>query len=127
MSKNRKENLLLGVYKYLKSKDFENFLSVVEELKTPEKVVEEQTGDVYIPDLTATHNGALCLFDLLTEKLSEGKQDMFIQRWDVLNKHAQSIDGKYYIIISVDQFDQLMTLINKHNLENIGILQFGSN
>jgi hypothetical protein len=122
-----KERLLSGVYKYLKSKDFKDFSSILKELDPPKKIVEKQNDEVFTPDLTATHKGTLCLFDLVLDKLSGENQNKLIKRWEVINNHAQSTNSKYYIIINVDQFDLLMALINKHNLENIGILQFESN
>jgi hypothetical protein len=122
-----KERLLLGVYKHLSSKDFTNFNAKIEKFTPPKKIVEEQSNEAYIPDLTATHSGTSCLFDLVLDKFTEENEGDIVKRWSTIYKHAQSIDGKYYLVINVDQFDDLMVMINKYNLENIGILQFESN
>ncbi|MEE4256454.1 MAG: hypothetical protein V2I47_05415 [Bacteroidales bacterium] len=127
MEHKNKERLLLGVYKYLDNKGFENFLAQVKELQTPKSIAEKQSGASYIPDLTATKDGTLCIFELVSGEANQEKTEQWIKRWRALNQHASSQEGKFYLIVHVDQFEEIIAIINKHNLERIGIMQFESN
>jgi len=127
MEHKNKENLLLGVYKYLNNKGFENFLAQVRELQTPKSIVEKQSGISYIPDLTATKDGIFCIFELVSGESNKKTSEEWIRKWKVLNEHATAQEGKFHLVVHVDQFEEIIAIINKHNLENIGIIQFESN
>ncbi|NQT78049.1 MAG: hypothetical protein HQ565_10065 [Bacteroidetes bacterium] len=124
MNKNRSQQLLLEVYKYLKQRDFENFQVDLPNLERPKKIVEERTNKIYQPDMTATHNGSLCIFELISYEIPKEEKDSCLKKWRVLSRYAASKEGKLYLIVPVEQFEQINSLINTHNLENIGILQF---
>jgi hypothetical protein len=127
MEHKNKESLLLGVYKYLNDKGFENFLAQVNELENPESVVEKQSDASYTPDLTATKDDTFCIFELVSGEADQETTEQWVKKWRALNKHATAQDGKFYLIVHVDQFEEIIAIIKKHNLENIGIMQFESN
>lgn len=127
MQHKNKERLLLGVYKYLNDKGFENFLAQVKELQTPESIAEKQSGASYIPDLTATKDGTLCVFELVSDDANRETSEQLVKKWKTLNQYASAREGKFYLIVHVDQFEEIIAIIKKHNLENIGIMQFESN
>lgn len=127
MEPKNKESLLLGVYKYLNNKGFENFLAQVKELQTPKSIAEKQSDATYIPDLTATKDGTFCIFELVLGEADQETTEQWVKKWKALNQHAFSQEGKFYLIVHVDQFEEIIAIINKHNLENIGIMQFESN
>lgn len=127
MQHQNKERLLLGLYKYLNDKGFENFLAQVKELQTPKSIAEKQSSTSYIPDLTATKDGMFCIFELVSGDTSPETLEQWVKKWKTLNQYSSAQKGKLYLIVHVDQFDEIIATINKHNLENIGIMQFESN
>lgn len=123
MNSREKENILKEVYKYLKNNGYRNFKSNLLKFDEPNKFVEKQTGDVFEPDLIATYNSGLYLFEVETVESIKERRENFISKCRTFLHYAHSKNGKLTLIIPEQQSDQVISELNKVNLENIGILQ----
>lgn len=118
-----KKSILIEVYKYLKKRDYGNFMASIEKMKSPKKIVEKQTGNIFQPDMTATHNGFFNIFEIEMGENIKPNNENFIKKCKVFERYAASKEGKLYLIVPIQKFDMIITEINKNNLENVGILQ----
>lgn len=121
-----KKGILKAVLDYLEKKGFTGFRADLDTMDKPKKIVEKQSGEVYQPDLTAEHKDSSYIFEIEMGEDLEKKKDKFIRKCNVLQQHAASKKGKLYLIVPIQQFEQVLAEVNKNNLENIGILQINA-
>jgi uncharacterized protein (UPF0297 family) len=122
-----KESLLKTVYKYLKDRGYENVKADLLDTETPRMIVENISGDQFKPDITATHNENSYIFELEMGNSFDNNKENFIKKCNVFQQYASEHNGKLYLIVPIEYFDTIMTEVNKHYLENIGILHFNNN
>lgn len=123
MDKKLKKSVLEEVYNYLKGKGYKDFKAKLLSIENPIKIVEKQSGNTYEPDMTATLDNSSYIFEIeMGENISIDKEK-FIKKCKAFQNYAETKNGKLSLIIPIEQFDKIMTEINKNNLENIGILQ----
>jgi hypothetical protein len=123
MDKKLKTGILHAVSEYLTKKGFTDFRADMDTMTQPKKIVEKKSGEIYQPDMTASHEKSSYIFEIEMGDSIETNKDRFLQKCFVLQQHAASKNGKLYLIVPVQQFETVLTEINKNNLENIGILQ----
>jgi hypothetical protein len=123
MDEKLKRGILHAIQSYLKNKGFEEFKADLEEFDKPKKIVEKQSGEIFQPDLTATHKSAPYLFNIEMGDKLEQRRDEFVRMCNVLQEFATSRDGKLYLIVPIQSSDKVIAEINRNNLEDIGILQ----
>lgn len=123
MNKQLKKNILNEVYNHLKDRGYKNLKSDFLETESPNKVVEKQSGQALKPDLTATYKSSAYIFKIETAENIEFSKESFIDRCNAFLRYANSKNGKFKLIVPVQQFDQVFSEVNKNNLENVGILQ----
>ena len=123
MDKILRTGILQSVSNYLNKKGFSNFRSRLTNMDNPKKIVEKQSGEIYQPDMTANYKESLYVFEIETGESIESDKENFIRKCDVLQQHAVAKKGKLYLIVPVQNSDQVLSELNKNNLENIGILK----
>jgi len=126
MDMEQKKSILVAVRKYLEENGYNHFKAYLKGLDNPGNVVENQTGEVYTPDLTARHKGTFHIYKIETGDNIETNKDKFIQKCKSLQQYAHSKKGQLHLIVPILQFDKVLTEINKNNLENVGIMQIDS-
>jgi len=73
--------------------------------------------------MTATRNGSLYIFEIeMGEELKKTKEK-FVKKCRMFLQYATDKNGKFYLVVPVEQFDPVMSIINSNNLEDIGILR----
>jgi hypothetical protein len=117
---------LVAVRKYLEEKGYSHFKAYLKGLDNPKKIVEDITGEVFNPDLTAHYKGSLHVYKIETGDNIETNKDKFIRKCKSLQQYANEKKGQLHLIVPILQFDKVLTEINKNNLENVGILQIDS-
>jgi len=123
MDQRVKQKILEKVYNYLNEKDYSDFRADIKNFDKPKKIVEKRTGEIFQPDMTAIYEKSAFVFEVEMGDNLESKREKFIRKCKVLQQYAASKKGKLYLIIPIQQLDRIITVINKNNLENIGILQ----
>jgi len=123
MDQKLKRKILEKVHTYLNDKDYSNFRADLKNLEKPKKIVEKRTGEIYQPDMTANYKKSSYVFELEMGENLESHKEKFIRKCKILQQYASSKKGKLYLIIPIQQLDRVITMINRNNLENIGILQ----
>jgi hypothetical protein len=123
MDKKIKTSILQAVSEYLVKKGFTDFRADMDTMAQTKKIVEKKSGKIYQPDMTASHEESSYIFEIEMGDNIKSNKDKFIQKCFVLQQHAASKSGKLYLIVPIQQFEAVLTEINKNNLENIGILQ----
>lgn len=126
MDPRMKKGILDAVINYLKKKGFQDFRTDSDETEKPKKIVEKHSGEIYQPDMTASHKDSSYIFEVEMGESIEKEKDKFIRKCDVFQQHAATKKGKLYLIVPIEQFENVLTTINKNNLENIGILQINT-
>jgi hypothetical protein len=110
----------------LKKKGFHDFRADLDNMEQPKKIVEKKTGEIYQPDMTASHKESSYIFEVEMGESLEKEKDKFIRKCDVFQQQAATKKGKLYLIVPIEQFENVLTTINKNNLENVGILQINT-
>lgn len=123
MQRKEKENILREVYKYLKIKGYKEFKSSFLELEQPNTFVEKQTGNNFEPDLVATYRSGSYIFVVETVESIIKRRENFILKCKTFLQYVSSKNGKFTLIVPEQQFDQVLTEMNKSNLENVGLMQ----
>jgi hypothetical protein len=126
MDPNLRKGILNAVAQYLSKKGFTGFRADLEEMESPKKIVEKRTGKIYQPDLTADHKDSSYIFEIEMGESIEKSKDQFVKKCDVFQQHAATKKGKLYLIVPIEHFEKVLTVINKNNLENVGILQINT-
>jgi len=126
MDRERKKDILKSVKNYLINEGFEEVMTDLEDSKKPKKIVEERTGRIYEPDMVATAEGSSFIFHIVRSQNIMEETDKFIRECNIFERHATAKKGKLYLIVPVQYFEDTIGLINKNNLENVGILQVSS-
>lgn len=121
-----KKGILNAVTEYLAKKGFTGFRSGLDSMEPPKKIVEKRTGKIYQPDMTADHKDSSYIFEIEMGESVEKSNEHFIKKCDVFQQQAASKKGKLYLIVPIEQFEKVLTVINKNNLENVGILQINT-
>jgi hypothetical protein len=121
-----KRGILEAVTNYLKKKGFHDFRADLDNMEQPKKIVEKKTGEIYQPDMTASHKESSYIFEVEMGESLEKEKDKFIRKCDVFQQQAATKKGKLYLIVPIEQFENVLTTINKNNLENVGILQINT-
>jgi hypothetical protein len=122
----QKKSVLVAVRKYLEEKGYNHIKAYLKGLDGPRKIVEDNTGEVFKPDLTAQYKGTFHVYKIESGDDIETNLDKFIRKCRSLQQYAISKKGQLHLIVPILQFDKVLTEINKHNLENVGILQIDS-
>ena len=107
MNKQLKKNILNEVYNHLKDRGYKNFKSNFLETESPNKVVEKQSGQALEPDLTATYKSSAYIFKIETAENIELSKESFIDRCNAFQRYANSKNGKFKLIVPVQQFDSI--------------------
>ena len=123
MDNKLKKSVLQEVYNYLKEKGYKDFKAKLLSIENPIKIVEKQSGNTYEPDMTATLDNSSYIFEIEMGENIKIDKEKFIKKCKAFQNYAETKNGKFSLIIPIEQFDKIMTEINKNNLENIGILQ----
>lgn len=123
MDKKMKKKVLEVVYNYLKERGYENFKADLLDTDNPKKIVEKGAGNIFKPDMTATHNENDYIFELEMGNSFDNDKERFIKKCKAFQQYAAEHNGKLYLIVPIEHFDAILTNVNKYNLENIGILQ----
>lgn len=126
MDMEQKKSVLVAVRKYLEEKGYNHFKAYLKGLDDPKKIVEDITGEVFKPDLTAHYKGTLHVYKIETGDNIETNKEKFIRKCKSLQQYANEKKGQLHLIVPILQFDKVLTEINKNNLENVGILQIDS-
>ncbi|HSG68409.1 MAG TPA: hypothetical protein VK994_06870 [Bacteroidales bacterium] len=126
MTIEHKKDILRSVREYLTNEGFEEIMTDLDDSKKPKKIVEEQTGNIYQPDLVALDDGSSHIFQIVHPDNLIGKSDRFIRECSIFERHAAAKNGKLYLIVPIQYFEKTIGLINNNNLENIGILQISN-
>ncbi len=77
--------------------------------------------------MTATHNENAYIFELEVGNSIDNNKERFIKKCSVFQQYATEHNGKLYLIVPIEHFDKIMTVVNNHFLENIGIIHFHNN
>ena len=123
MDLTEKEFIVKEVYKYLKNKGYKNIKSTYFGLEKPNKFVEKQSEIVFEPDLIATYNSGSYLFEVETIENIKKRREKFVAKCNLFLQYAHLHKGKLILVVPEQQFEQVISEINKCNLENVGILQ----
>ena len=126
MDNNYKKRILNSVSRYLKEKDFVRIKAKLPGMESPEMITEEKSGITYQPDLTATYNDGLHIFELETGESLKSRKSSFIKKCKNFENIVASEGGKVHLVIPIERFDLIKTFLNTHNLENISVLQYQS-
>lgn len=121
MSVRLKSTILEAMHEYLKNKGFSGFRSKIEAMEDPEQIKNRENGNSFVPDMTAQKDGINYIFEVeLGDKLSNQE---FLEKCKALHLEAKKKTGKLYLVVPVEKMDKTLQIINKNNLENVGILQ----
>jgi hypothetical protein len=126
MTSEVRRDILRSVHNYLKDEGFYDFRSNLEETENPKRIVEERTGHIFQPDMVASYNDAPYIFEIAEAEYIDFNNESTIKKWSAFEKHAASKNGKLYLIVPVQHFDKLIRLVNRNNLERVGILQIST-
>lgn len=126
MHTKQKKDILKSVRNYLLDEGFDEIRVNPEDAIKPKKIVEERSGAIYQPDMVASDAGSSHIFQVVKPDNIESYTDEFIKKCNIFERHAASKNGKLYLIVPMQYFDKTIRLINKNNLENIGIVQIGN-
>lgn len=126
MTSEVRKDILRSVHNYLKNEGFKDFRSELEDTQNPKKIVEERTGHIFQPDMVATQDEIPYIFEIAEAENIGLKDDSTVKKWSLFEKHAASKNGKLYLIVPVQHFDRLIRLINRNNLEKVGIIQISA-
>jgi hypothetical protein len=126
MTSDVRKDILRSVHNYLKKEGFKDFRSELEDTNNPKKIVEERTGHIFQPDMVATQDEIQYIFEIAEAEHIDLMHHKTIKKWCLFEKHAASKNGKLYLIVPVQHFDKLIRLINRNNLEKVGILQISA-
>jgi hypothetical protein len=118
-----RRGILESVSNYLKNKGFSDFRADLEDFDQPKKIVEKRSGEIYQPDMTAFFGKECYYFEIEMGEEIDSSRDDFVRKCSILQQHAASKDGKLYLIVPEDNFEKVLQVINRNNLENVGILQ----
>mgnify|MGYP006995645683 CR=1 FL=1 len=117
------KSILNELYRYLKPVGYENFKANTQNFEHTNKIVEEQTGTTFQPDMTATRNGSLAIFEIeMGEELKKTKEK-FLNKCSMFLQYDVDKNGNFFLVVPIEQFDPVMSIINSNNLEDIGILR----
>jgi hypothetical protein len=106
---------------YLSDKGFSDFHSHLDEMKDPVKVVQDSSGKIFTPDLTARNKVGKYYFE--TELGVPENKEHFVEKCRVFETAALKNNGKLYLIVPIENFDSILQIVNNNKLENIGIIK----
>lgn len=123
MSKKSKKIILKKFNTDLKRRGYTEIQSVLHKRNTPEKIVEERTGEICQPDIVAHHNGSVLVYKIGVADEIEKNTDRFIRTCKAIQQYVRKRKGRFSLIVPTQKFDTCLSLLNKNNLEKIGLLQ----
>jgi hypothetical protein len=121
MNVDLKGNVIRVICDYLAEKGFDDFHSHLDEMKDPAKIVQDSTGKIFTPDLTARNEDGKYIFE--TELDIPENKEHFIQKCRIFEAAALKNNGKLYLIVPIENFDSILQMVNLNKLENIGIIK----
>ena len=121
MSVDLKGNVIRVICDYLSNKGFSDFHSQLDEMKDPVKIVQDTSGKIFTPDLTARNKDGKYFFE--TELEVPVNKDQFVEKCKVFETAALKNNGKLYLIVPIKNFDSILQIVNNNKLENIGIIK----
>ena len=122
----KKELILDAVRKYLKEMKYDHFKTYPLGKDKPLNIIEDSNSKEFEPDLTAEYKDSVHIYKIEDGENIERDKDKFIRKCKALQRYAISKKGQLHLIVPIQHFEKVLTEINKHNLENIGILQVDS-
>ncbi len=126
MNRDYRKDVLESVKDYLINEGFEEVMTDLEDSRKPKKIVEERTGQIFEPDMVASNKDSSFIFHIVKPDHLSKTTDEFIRECSIFEQHASAKNGKLYLIVPTQYFERTIGLINKNNLENVGILQISN-
>jgi Holliday junction resolvase len=119
-----KQSILEALIDYLNKKGYKEFRSGLKGMDKPVKV-KSSDGKTYSPDLVAIHKDSKYFFEI--EIADEIDKEKFIEKCNTFARVAKEFDGKFNLVVPLENYDKVLQIINNNKLENIEIVQIKMN
>lgn len=125
MADTLKTSILEAMHQYLQRKGYSDFYSTIDSMDNPKIKVSYNEDQFILPDMTARKDGKEYIFEVeLGNRIASGD---FLTKCRAIYKAANKRGARLYLVVPVETFDKTLQIINRNNLENIGILQINMN
>ena len=108
------EKLLEKAIKQVQNMGYENIKASFEDFEVPASLINKNTEEEFIPDLTATKNGSKSYFEI-SEK--EEDQTKLVGKWKLLGVMSQMKNGMFQVFVPKGKLMYTKTILKDHNIE----------
>lgn len=119
-----KQSILEALIDYLNKKGYKEFRSGLKGMSEP-VIIKSTGGKKFTPDLVALHNDSKYFFEI--EIADDIDEDKLIEKCHAFAKAAKENEGKFNLVVPLENYDKVLQIINNNKLENVGIVQIKMN
>lgn len=108
------EKLLEKAITQVQNMGYENIKAGMGEFEAPASLVNNNTKEEFVPDLTATKNGNKSYFEI-----SEKEEDhtKLVGKWKLLGVMSQMKNGMFQVFVPKGKLMYTKTILKDHNIE----------
>jgi hypothetical protein len=111
-----KEKWLSQVLKNIvEPKGYDTVKANMDEYEKPAQLVQNSTGDVFVPDITAVRNDQKSYFEIAQKNENVNRT---VSKWKLLSALAEMKGGKFYLISPRGHFRFTEELVKKYHLQS---------
>lgn len=102
------------IEKIIEPKGYDSFKANLEPYERPAPLVQNGTGDVFTPDITAVRNNQKSYFEIA----QKGEDiNRIVSKWKLMSTLANMKGGKFYLVSPRGHFKFTEDLVSKYHLE----------
>ncbi len=109
-----------SVVDHLRKKGFEKIKVDNGEFEKPSTLTRRETGEEFVPNITATKGSSKCYFEFVEKKKQVQKK--LIDKWSLLSAFAEFKEGKLFLIVPNGKLSYTQRLLKKNEEINADIL-----
>ena len=102
------------IEKLIEPKGFDSFKANLAAYEKPAQLVQNGTGDIFTPDITAMKNDHKSYFEVAQK--TENVQRT-VSKWKLLNALAKRRGGKFYLVSPRGHFKFVDDIVKKYHLQ----------
>ena len=107
------QEVIESVVDHLRRKGFEKIKVDSGEFDRPSTLTRRETGEEFVPNITATKGTGKCYFEFVEKKKQVQKK--LIEKWSLLSAFASFKDGKFFLIVPNGKLSYTQRLLKNND------------